>query len=238
MRDISLVFLATNERLVIEMFTTSFIRRSLTGAAVFAISILLLASTGCKQSKDTDVSKIKQPTTMGVSTSCTTSTMTSTTTSSTTSSMTTSMTTTVAMMTTTEPMTQKIVSESTAQIEPEPATAWVEPEPVWTSEDDVILLAKLINHEASATYDGKVMVGSCVVNRMNAKGMGVADVIFEAGQFTTAYSLTTYTDADYQVAQQVLTQGSADTRIYFFNGAHPDCKNWFYDINYNYLGAW
>ena len=142
------------------------------------------------------------------------------------------------MMTTTEPMTQKIASESTAQIEPEPTTTWVEPEPVWTSEDDVILLAKLINHEASATYDGKVMVGSCVVNRMNAKGMGVADVIFEAGQFTTAYSLTTYTDADYQAAQQVLTQGSADARIFFFNGCHPDCKNWFYDINYNYLGAW
>ena len=134
------------------------------------------------------------------------------------------------------PMTT--VQANTVQIEPEPTTAWVEPEPVWTSEDDVILLAKLINHEASATYDGKVMVGSCVVNRMNAKGMGVADVIFEPNQFTTAYSLTTYTDADYQAAQQVLTQGSVDTRIYFFNGAHPDCKNWFYDVNYNYLGAW
>ncbi len=138
MRDISLVFLATNERLVIEMFTTSFIRRSLTGAAVFAISILLLASTGCKQSKDADVSKIKQPITTEVSTSCTTSTTTSTTTSSTTSSTTTSTTTTAATTTTTEPMTQKIVSASTAQIEPvyvEPTTTWDEPEPVWTSED-------------------------------------------------------------------------------------------------------
>lgn len=106
------------------------------------------------------------------------------------------------------------------------------------NESDIVLLAKLINHEASATYDGKVMVGSCVVNRMNIKGMGVSDVIFEAGQFTTAYSLTTYTDADYQAAQQVLTQGSADTRIYFFNGCHGDGLNWFYDINYNYLGAW
>lgn len=207
------------------------------GGAVCAISILLLCATGCHGSKDTDKSVI-QPTTTEVSTLCTTSTTTSTTTSSTTSSTTTSVTTTVATMTTTEPMTQKIVSESTVQIEPEPTTTWVEPEPVWTNEDDVILLAKLINHEASATYDGKVMVGSCVVNRMNAKGMGVADVIFEPNQFTTAYSLTTYTDTDYQAAQQVLTQGSADTRIYFFNGAHPDCKNWFYDVNYNYLGAW
>lgn len=135
-------------------------------------------------------------------------------------------------------MTQKIVSESTVQIEPEPTTTWNEPEPVWTSEDDVILLARLINHEASATYEGKVMVGSCVVNRMNATGMSVSEVIFEPNQFTTASSLTDYTEADYQAAQQVLTQGSADTRIYFFDGCHPDGLNHFRDINDNYLGAW
>lgn len=196
------------------------------GGAVCAISILLLCATGCHSSKDTDESLI-QPTTTEVSTSCTTSTTTSTTTSSTTSSTTTSVTTTVATTTTTEPMT----TIQTIAVVTEPAQTWA-------SEDDVILLAKLINHEASATYDGKVMVGSCVVNRMNIKGMSVSGVIFEPNQFTTAYSLTTYTDADYQAAQQVLTQGSADTRIFFFNGAHPDCKNWFYDINYNYLGAW
>ena len=197
------------------MYTTSFIRRSLTGAAVFAISILLLTSTGCKQSKDTDTD-VKQPTTTTeVSTTCTTSTTMSTTTTSTTSSATTG-TTTITSTAETVLMTLPTVQIPTTAVVIEPTTAWVEPEPVWTSEDDVILLAKLINHEASATYDGKVMVGSCVVNRMNAKGVGVADVIFEPNQFTTAYSLTTYTDADYQAAQQVLTQGSADTRIYFF----------------------
>ena len=208
------------------------------GGAVIAISFLLLASTGCKQSKDTGTIKTEQPTiTTEVSATCTTSTMISTTTTSTTSSTTTSVTTTTSMAETVL-MTQPIEVNQTIAAVTEPTTAWVEPEPVWTSEDDVILLAKLINHEASAAYDGKVMVGSCVVNRMNVKGMGVADVIFEAGQFTTAYSLTTYTDADYQAAQQVLTQGSADTRIYFFNGCHGDGLNWFYDINYNYLGAW
>ena len=210
------------------------------GGAVCAVSILLLCGTGCHDSKDTDKSVI-QPTTTEVSTSCTTSTATSTTTSSTTSSTTTSATTTVATMTTTEPMTQKIVSESTVQIEPvyvEPTTTWDESELVWTSEDDVILLARLINHEASATYEGKVMVGSCVVNRMNATGMSVSEVIFEPYQFTTASSLTDYTEADYQAAQQVLTQGSADTRIYFFDGCHPDGLNHFRDINDNYIGAW
>ena len=136
-----------------------------------------------------------------------------------------------------------VVNPTTAvQIEPyvEPVTEYVA-EPAYNvpySDDDVILLAKLIHHEASNYYDGKVMVGSCVVNRMNAKGMSLADVIFEKDQFTTASSLTTYGDADYQAASQVLTQGTADARIYFFNGCHPDCKNWFYDYNHNYLGAW
>lgn len=132
---------------------------------------------------------------------------------------------------TTTPMT-----ETVAVTEP------VYVEPVYNAsgytEDDVILLAKLINHEASATYEGKVMVGSCVVNRMNIKGMSVSGVIFESNQFTTAYNLTAYNDLDYQVAQQVLSQGSADTRIYFFDGCHGDGLNWFYDINRNYLGAW
>jgi len=212
------------------------------GGAVCAISILLLCGTGCHDSKDTDLSKTGQPTTTEVSTDCTTTSTTGTTaSSSTTSSTTTSATTTIVTMTTTESMTQKIVSESTAQTEPiyvEPTTTWDEPEPVWTSEDDVILLAKLINHEASTSYDGKVMVGSCVVNRMNINGMSVSDVIFEPGQFTTAYSLSTYNDLDYQAASQVLSQGSADSRIYFFDGCHGDGLNWFYDINHNYLGAW
>ena len=200
MSAISLVTLATNERLVIEMFTTSFIRRSLTGAAVFAISILLLASTGCKQSKDTDVSKIKQPTTMGVSTSCTTSTMTSTTTSSTTSSMTTSMTTTVAMMTTTEPMTQKIVSESTAQIEPELATAWVEPNPLELTYSDLpisdyerILLCNVVAREYGSDwvsiYD-KACVVACVMNRVNSPQFPgtIEGVLTQPNQFSGYYA--------------------------------------------------
>lgn len=138
-------------------------------------------------------------------------------------------------------MTQPIVENQTIAVATEPV--YVEPVTeayisVGYNESDVVLLAKLINREASATYDGKVMVGSCVVNRMNIKGFSVSDVIFEQGQFTTAYSLSTYTDLDYQAAQQVLSYGSSDTRIYYFDGCHPDGLNWFYDINRNYLGAW
>lgn len=215
---------------------SSKIRSLLTGGVrAIIITSVLLGFVSCSHGKtDTD----NQSSKVEVTTICTTVSTTSTETTSTTFSTTTSTSTTTTVATTSATATETIAWENTVQTEPEPTTAWVEPEPVWTSEDDIILLAKLINHEASATYDGKVMVGSCVVNRMNAKGVGAADVIFEPGQFTTAHNLTTYTDDDYQAAQQVLTQGSADPRIYFFNGCHPDCKNWFYDINYNYLGAW
>lgn len=209
------------------------------GGAVFAILFLLFCETGCHNSKDTDVNKIIQPMTMTeVSTTCTTivTTVSNSTTSSTSTKTTT--TTTVETTSTTQPMTENLTTVVVTELVPETTTEWVEPEPTWVSEDDIILLAKLINHEASASYDGKVMVGSCVVNRMNIKGFSVSDVIFEQGQFTTAYSLSTYTDLDYQAAQQVLSYGSLDTRIYYFDGCHPDGLNWFYDINRNYLGAW
>ena len=205
------------------------------GAKALALTSVLLAIASCSHGKtDTGTSSSN----VEVTTSCTTTMTTSTGTTSTTSSTITSTSTTTTVATTIATTTETIVWESTVPIEPEPTTTWFESEQTSASEDDVILLAKLINHEASATYDGKVMVGSCVVNRMNAKGMSVSDVIFEAGQFTTAYSLTTYTDADYQAAQQVLTQGSADARIYYFDGCHPDGLNHFRDINNNYLGAW
>ena len=216
------------------------------GGTVFAISILLLCVIGCHGSKDTDTNVIQPTTAMEVNTTCTTSTSTSTSTSSTTSFTTTTTeteTTTITTMAETISMTQPITESQTIAIAieetpPEEVFVESEPTPVWTSEDDVILLAKLINHEASTSYDGKVMVGSCVVNRMNINGMSVSGVIFESGQFTTAYSLSTYNDLDYQAASQVLSQGSADSRIYFFDGCHGDGLNWFYDINYNYLGAW
>lgn len=202
------------------------------GARALALTSVLLAVASCSHGKtDTDNSSSNVEVTTSCTTTMTTSTGTTSTTSSTTTSAETTTTTAEIVL-----MTEPIVTNQTIVVVTEPI--YTEPEATWTSEDDIILLAKLINHEASNTYEGKVMVGSCVVNRMNAKGMSVSDVIFEAGQFTTAYSLTTYTDADYQAAQQVLTQGSADARIYYFDGCHPDGLNHFRDINNNYLGAW
>lgn len=215
---------------------------SIWGAKALIVTFLLLTGMGCKGGENTGT-QVEQPTTTEVTT-CS-STMTSTDTTSTTSSTTTNISTTTT--TTTAQTTLMIQPVTQSQTIAVVTDAYVAPvaeyiEPVYNnsgySDDDVVLLAKLINHEASNSYDGKVMVGSCVVNRMNAKGMSVSGVIFEPGQFTTAYSLSTYNDLDYQAATQVLSQGSADSRIYFFDGCHGDGLNWFYDINRNYLGAW
>lgn len=236
------------------MSRASFIRSLLArGGAVFAILFLPFCETGCHNSKDTETIVIQPTTITEVSTTCitTVTTISNSTTSSTTTTSTTTTTTTeettsrieTTVVTTNQTIaavTNSIEIEEEIPTETEPVfeATWIKPEPTWTNENDIVLLAKLINHEASNSYEGKVMVGSCVVNRMNIKGFSVSDVIFEQGQFTTAYSLSTYTDLDYQAAQQVLSYGSSDTRIYYFDGCHPDGLNWFYDINRNYLGAW
>ena len=203
------------------MSRASFIRSSLTGTIAAVTTLLALCGSAAATNGSTEIVEI-QPTTI------TTTSIIATTTS-------TSQTTTTIEATTTT-TTVAIPVETTVFTEPvEPE---IEPEIVWSSEDDVVLLAKLIHLESSETYEGKVAVGSCVVNRMNIKGVSLSDVIYESGQFTTAGYLSYYTDADYQAAQQVLTQGSADTRLYFFDGNHPDRKNHFRDINQNYIGAW
>jgi hypothetical protein len=229
------------------------IRSSLWGTTALAItSILFCMTLGCGQDKmDTDNLDSPPPIVSEVSTTwITTSTVTTSSTSTSTTSTTTTTTTeetTLRIETTVVTTNQTIAAaansieieeETPTETEPVFETTWIESEPTWTNENDIVLLAKLINHEASNSYEGKVMVGSCVVNRMNIKGFSVSDVIFEQGQFTTAYSLSIYTDLDYQAAQQVLSYGSSDTRIYYFDGCHPDGLNWFYDINRNYLGAW
>lgn len=206
------------------MSRASFIRSSLTGTIAAVTTLLALCGSAAATNGSTEIAEI-QPTTITTTSTSTIATTTSTSRTTTTTEATTTTTTTVA-----------IPVETTVFTEPvEPET---EPEIVWSSEDDVALLAKLIHLESSETYEGKVAVGSCVVNRMNIKGVSLSDVIYESGQFTTAGYLSYYTDADYQAAQQVLTQGSADTRLYFFDGNHPDRKNHFRDINQNYIGAW
>ena len=209
------------------------------GASVLTFSFLLLFGTGCRGGENTDKKDV-QPTTTEVSTTCT-STTTSTSSSSTTSSTTTSTSTTTTVLTTlTETQTPMIVIVETEPVYIAPQTEYVPPatqNEVGYSESDAILLAQLINKEASATYDGKVAVGSVVINRANYYGQSINDVIYAPGQFTTAYSLGYYTTDDYNAAVQVLTSGSVNNAFYF-DGAHPDHLNHFRDINNNYIGAW
>lgn len=206
------------------MSRASFIRSSLTGTIAAVTTLLALCGSAAATNGSTEIAEI-QPTTITTTSASTIATTTTSTSQTTTTTEATTTTTTVAI-----PVETTVFTEP---VEPE-----IEPEIVWSSEDDVVLLAKLIHLESSETYEGKVAVGSCVVNRMNIKGVSLPDVIYESGQFTTAGYLSYYTDADYQAAQQVLTQGSADTRLYFFDGNHPDRKNHFRDINQNYIGAW
>lgn len=214
-------------------------RRSFLGTAMVLFSFLLLF--GCNRGKDTDKnSKQSATTTLEVTTSCTTSTMTSTT-----SSLTTSSTTTTELMTIME-TTEMIVWENTVPIEtqayiPPVTEAYVAPVTHSNdgsySESDAILMAQVINKEASATYDGKLAVASVILNRSNYYGQSIADVVYAPNQFSVVGYLGSYTDDDYNAAVQVLTGGSVNN-AYYFDGNHPDRLNHFRDVNNNYIGAW
>ena len=205
------------------------------GGAVVAISSLLLASTGCHNGKDTGTQTEQPTTTTEVSTTCTTSTTMSTTTTSTTSSTTTGTTTTELMTIAEVPTTT--VQVNIQAIEPVYVEPVIQNEPVGYNEADAILMAQVINKEASATYDGKLAVASVIVNRSNYYGQSITDVVYAPNQFSVVYNLGSYTEDDYNAAVQVLTGGSVNN-AYYFDGCHPDCKNWFYSFNHEYLGAW
>lgn len=106
------------------------------------------------------------------------------------------------------------------------------------TEADVKLLASLINHESSFSDEGRLMVGSVVVNRMNNTGEGVYDTIAAPGQFTSPWGLNYYTDADYEAAEYILENGATNTDVYYFTGCHGDGLNWFTDYNGNWVGAY
>ena len=188
--------------------------------------------------------------TTSTTSSTTTSTSTKTTTATTTQTTTTS--TTMEMnaqesiqVIETEPVTEapapdpapETVSDPTPDPEPQPEGEIGSAEVICNySENDAVLLAMLIHHEASATWEGKIAVGNCVINRMNNWGLSLSGVIYQKNQFTVASYMYTYNDTDYQVAVQLLTSGSTDTRIMYFDGGHGGV-NWFYDSYHNYLYA-
>ena len=110
--------------------------------------------------------------------------------------------------------------------------------PVGYTEADVELLASLINHESSFTDEGRLMVGSVVINRMNNTGDSLYDTIAAPHQFVSPWGLNYYTDADYEAAEYVLENGATNTDAYYFTGCHPDGLNWFTDYDGNWVGAY
>lgn len=110
--------------------------------------------------------------------------------------------------------------------------------PVGYTEADVELLASLINHESSFSDEGRLMVGSVVVNRMNDTGDNLYDTISKPNQFISPWYLNYYTDADYKAAEYVLENGATNTEAYYFTGCHGDGLNWFTDYNGNWVGAY
>lgn len=187
------------------------------GGAVFAILFLLFCETGCHNSKDTDVSKIIQPTTMTeVSTTCTTSTTMFTTTTSTTSSTSTKITTTTTKETTsrietttvTTNQTTAIVTETEAVYMPEPVTEPTCTEPIceqtnndlFISDYEKILLRNVVASEYGSDYHGyggapvtpyeRACVVAVVMNRVNSPNFPntIEGVLTQPNQFNGYYA--------------------------------------------------
>lgn len=153
----------------------------------------------------------------------------------TTTTTTTVMLTTSATIANTEPLTTQATTITTTITQPDNEPT----ERLETIIDnaDIILLAQLINKEASKTWEGRIAVADVVVNRMNSGYWGdtISDVIYARGQFTTAKSLGYYTEEDYQAAEYVLTNGSTNTSLFYFTGGYADGLNKFSDQNHNYI---
>lgn len=206
----------------------------LRGIEIITITSVLFILLCCTWSKtETD----KSNSTVEVTTTCATTSMTSL---STTKNTTTTTTTTTNSTTTTSTVETILTTETritTIQTTVARTESYSEPELTTSANSDVILIAKVINKEASATYEGKLAVASVIVNRANHSGKSIAEVIYEPNQFSVVGDLDVYTDADYQAASEVLSNGSVNN-AYYFDGCHPDGLNHFRDINNNYVGAW
>lgn len=197
------------------MSRASFIRRSLAGTALVAISLLTICGMAAASQRSTDA-EISQPTTTTevTSTECTTTFIaTSTTTSSTTLFMTTAETTTALMTTTTE----KIVYPTTPAIETQPYV--VEPQtetevqsagdlPI--SEQDYILIANVISHEAGSswisTYNRSQIVAA-IMNRVSDSRFPntVDGVVHQQGQmFDVPYYRVDYSGIGYEPIDEAI----------------------------------
>ena len=193
------------------MSRASFIRRSFVGATAFlAIFLLTVGGLAATNHKSTEPEATQPTTTEVMSTECTT-TSTTTTTTMTASTTTTSTTTTETM----------IVSQSTAQIETQPyvvevTTAAVEPQPVEInnslpiSEQDYILIANVISHEAGSswisTYNRSQIVAAIMNRVADSRFPNTVDgVVHQQGQmFDVPYYRVDYSGIGYEPIDEAI----------------------------------
>lgn len=219
------------------MSRASFIRRSLAGTALVAISLLTICGMAAASQRSTDT-EVSQPTitTEVTSTECTT---TSTTTNSTTSSTTTAETTTVSKIATT---TTTTVWENTPAIETQPYV--VEPQtetevqsagdlPI--SEQDYILIANVISHEAGSswisTYNRSQIVAA-IMNRVSDSRFPdtVDGVVHQQGQmFDVPYYRVDYSGIGHEPIDEAINM--------YFSGEYDygSITSWYGDGVNNYF---
>lgn len=219
------------------MSRASFIRRSLAGTALVAISLLTICGMAAASQRSTDT-EVSQPTTTTevTGTECTT---TSTTTNSTTSSTTTAETTTASRIATT---TTTTVWENTPAIETQPYV--VEPQtetevqsagdlPI--SEQDYILIANVISHEAGSswisTYNRSQIVAA-IMNRVSDSRFPntVDGVVHQQGQmFDVPYYRVDYSGIGHEPIDEAINM--------YFSGEYDygSITSWYGDGVNNYF---
>lgn len=226
------------------------VRASLLGLSTLLLSVAPIIALNCcgkptSDATDTGEQIIAETTTAITTTIATTEPIVMTTTEITTTISTTITTTTTMALTSSTTATTTLVTTEPTTYTTTITQPIEEPTECFTSNlntdnDDTVLLAQLINKEASKSWEGRVAVASTVINRMNSGywGSTIADVVYAKGQFTTASRLGSYTDEDYQAAEYVLTNGSTNSDLFYFTGGYSDGLNRFKDQNHNYIGSY
>lgn len=195
------------------MSRASFIRRSLAGTALVAISLLTICGMAAASQRSTDT-EVSQPTTSTevTSTECTT---TSTTTNSTTSSTTTAETTTVSKIVTTTTTTVWVntpaIETQPYVVEPQTETGAQSAGDLPISEQDYILIANVISHEAGSswisTYNRSQIVAA-IMNRVSDSRFPdtVDGVVHQQGQmFDVPYYRVDYSGIGHEPIDEAIS---------------------------------
>lgn len=192
------------------MSRASFIRRSFVGATAFlAIFLLVVGGLAATNHKSTEPEAIQPTTTEVTSTECTTTSTTTTTTTTelTTTTTTTEVETTVAWVNTAQIETQPYVVEVTTAVEPQPVEV---DSSLPISEQDYILIANVISHEAGSswisTYNRSQIVAAIMNRVADSRFPNTVDgVVHQQGQmFDVPYYRVDYSGIGYEPIDEAI----------------------------------